>query len=139
MLRACGRVTRKRFAGRMVRGVQYRRGLLWCGDLVVEVRQGLAGERFAHDLFEGADHVVVFRRDQREGVTGAFGAPGAADAVDVGIGGIGAVVVDQVCDTLYLPPPRGHIRGEPDLVIAALRNLPRSLAPTPRAGSMHAR
>ena len=66
------------------------------GSRVVEVCEGLALDRSAHDAFESPDHVVIFRRDERERVAGALGAAGAPDAMDVGIGRIGHVEVDNM-------------------------------------------
>ena len=90
------------------------------GGGVVEPVQGLAQQRLAHDLFEGAHHVAVVRGDQGKGVAGAFGAPGAADAVDVGVGGIGHVEVDHVRDAFHVQAAGGDVGGDHDLVMAAL-------------------
>lgn len=64
--------------------------------VVVEVWKCLTLEWMSHDALKAPDHVIVFRGDQGERVTGALGASSAADAVDVGVGSVGHIVVDDV-------------------------------------------
>ena len=72
--------------------------------------------------------VVVFGRDQREGVAGALGAAGATDAVDVGVGRIRHVEVDDVRNALHIEAARGDIGGDHDLMMPAPEALERRLA-----------
>ncbi len=95
-------------------------------------------QRLVHDLFEGANHVLVVRGDQGEGVTGAFGAAGAPDAVDVIVGGGGHIVIDDVRDAFHIQAAGGDVGGNHHLVMAALEASQRRLALTLRTVAVQA-
>ena len=95
------------------------------GRRVVEIFERDLLKRMFHDAFERADHVVVFRRDERECVASALGTSCTSDAVDVGIGGIGHVEVDDVRDAVHIQATRGDVGGNHDLVLPVLEAVER--------------
>ena len=81
-----------------------------------------------HDAFECADHVVIFRRDERECVAGALGASRASDAVNISIGGIGHVEVDNVRDAVDIETARRDVGGDHDLEMSRFETVQGALA-----------
>ncbi len=100
----------------------------WGGSRVIESFDCLAFQLMSHDLFQRADHVVVIRGDQGEGITTALGASSAPDAMDVGIGGIGHVEVDDVRNAVHVQAACGDVCGNHDLVLPILEAGERRLA-----------
>lgn len=84
------------------------------GDCVIKVRQSDASERFTHDPFQRPDHVVVFRRDQCERVTGTLSASSAPDAMNVSIGGVRHIKVDNMGYAFHVETTGGDIGGNHD-------------------------
>lgn len=72
-----------------------------------------------HDLFQRADHIVIIRGDQGEGIAAALCASGTADTMDVGVGGIGHVEVDDVRDAVHIQAAGGDVSGDHDLELSA--------------------
>ena len=63
---------------------------------IIKARELAALDLFSEDALDASDHVLVFTRDECEGIAGLRGPAGAADPVRVCVGGIGHVVVDDV-------------------------------------------
>ena len=88
--------------------------------VVVEIWKCLTLEWMSHDALKAADHVIVFRGDQGERVTGALGASSAADTVDVGVGSIGHIVVDDVRDAVDIQAAGGDVGGDHNAEVSGL-------------------
>ena len=89
------------------------------GNRVVKVWESFAFDRSTHDAFECPDHIVIFRRDERERVAGALGASRATDAMDVGVGGVGHVEVDDVRDAVDIETACRNVSGDHDGEVSA--------------------
>jgi len=100
----------------------------WGGDGVIKIRESLAFERMSHDALEDTDHVIIFRRDQGEGIAGALGASRAANAMDIGVGGIWHVIVDDVRDAVDIQATGGDVSGDHDAEVAGLESVQSLLA-----------
>ena len=87
---------------------------------VLDRRDLHLGQRLAGGLLDGAEQVLLARRDEGDRVTTATRAAGAADPVDVGLGVGGDVVVDDVADPLDVETARGHVGGDQDVELARL-------------------
>ena len=113
-------------------------GYLRSRDIIVKSLQDLARQGFSHDLFQGADDILIIRCNQGKGIPGAFGAAGPADAVDVIVSRGGHVEVDDMRDTLHVQAARRNISGHHDLVLAALEAAQRALPLPLRSVAMQA-
>ena len=91
----------------------------WRGDGVIKIRECLSLQR-TQDAFEGAYHIVIFRRDEREGITGPFCASCPPNAMDIGVDRIRHIIVDHVRDAFHIETARGDIGGDHDLKMPGL-------------------
>ena len=105
---------------------------------IVEIRKRLAFERLSHNALEGADHIVIFRRDECERVSCALGASRATDAVDVGVGSIRHVVVDDMGNALNIETARCNVGGDHDTEVPGLETAQSLFALSLRAVTMQA-
>jgi len=108
------------------------------GTGIVEVRQGCTRKWFAHDALQRADHVVIFRCDECEGVAGPFCTPRTTNAMDIGIRRIGHIEIDDVRDALHVQSAGGNIGRDHDEVSAVFKSLQCRLALTLRAVTVQA-
>jgi hypothetical protein len=97
------------------------------------VHQGLV-----HDLFQGADHVLIVGRNQGKSITGMLGAPCAPDAVNVIVGGSGHIVIDDVGDAFHVEAAGSDVGGYHHLVMPAPEASQCRLALTLRAVAVQA-
>jgi hypothetical protein len=111
----------------------------WCSSGVVEVWQSLAFDWSTHNTFESPDHVVILRRDEREGIASTLRASCSSDAMDVSIGGIRHIVVDDVRDALNIQSARRNICSDHDGEMACFETVQSALTLSLGAVAMQAR
>ena len=78
---------------------------------IIKTLQGATLDLGAQDTLEAADHILIFRGNKSEGITGFGIAAGAADAMGIGISSIRHIVIDDVGNLSHIDAPGGNVSG----------------------------
>ena len=79
--------------------------------LIVKTLHEATGYLSPEDTLEAANHVLIFRGNQRKGITGFGISAGTSDPVRIGIDGIRHVVINNMGDLGDVDPPGGNVSG----------------------------
>src|SRR5437868_12712615 len=90
--------------------------------VVVEIRKCDLRQSLTNRLLDGAQIVLLVRRDERECIADLTCPRRATDAVDVVVGRLRHIEVDDVAERFDVDSARGNVRRNQDSVVATLES-----------------